>query len=462
MEQETSIYEEWLTTIVNTRLIFNTTEEFEDFIDNHSIHNNSIKKCFTSPQKMRAAFTDLQAFVSFLSQGSLNLSTFMTEYEKASSFFSNNLARRTHPKKTADEILRNHFMPHTINGHPRKKADIYRQIEEQNIDIAILIMMLMKALPGYESKNGDLTNFEEVYEDVIKLLDNFTSNGTIFESLPLIKNAREDDDKTRIVLYYYVYEILNNYKSFSSSSELYNISEKTKKYLAPLNIEGFWNEDGGKLKNTQFWQIVNTIRAGIYFAIYWEKDEENRLKGTKYELYILQDEDRLIFYLAHPKAIKHQIEGRKLTDEDSTWYGTNMLDTTPDELPLQTIMPSKKWPQKIHLTRCTDENVVSQYERWLDNCKIEQQFKQYDYYFEPNIYAITKDHLYIPTESDGVYYKIPKSAHECFGKIHIDDNVGLLRMNNKSYITFSDMMLYISTSDDELDKYGIERVGEIE
>ena len=149
MEQETSIYEEWLTTIVNTRLIFNTTEEFEDFIDNHSIHNNSIKKCFTSPQKMRAAFTDLQAFVSFLSQGSLNLSTFMTEYEKASSFFSNNLARRTHPKKTADEILRNHFMPHTINGHPRKKADIYRQIEEQNIDIAILIMMLMKALPGF-------------------------------------------------------------------------------------------------------------------------------------------------------------------------------------------------------------------------------------------------------------------------------------------------------------------------
>ena len=42
--EEQNKYEEWLTTIANTRLLFNTVEEMENYLDNHSIHSNGIKR----------------------------------------------------------------------------------------------------------------------------------------------------------------------------------------------------------------------------------------------------------------------------------------------------------------------------------------------------------------------------------------------------------------------------------
>lgn len=47
-------YEEWLTAIANTRLLFNTMAELEDWLDNHSLHNNGVKRSFKSVQRMRA------------------------------------------------------------------------------------------------------------------------------------------------------------------------------------------------------------------------------------------------------------------------------------------------------------------------------------------------------------------------------------------------------------------------
>ena len=60
MIKEEPKYEEWLTTIVNTRFLYNTMEEIEVKLDNHSIHSNGIKRSFNTPQKMRSAFRDLK------------------------------------------------------------------------------------------------------------------------------------------------------------------------------------------------------------------------------------------------------------------------------------------------------------------------------------------------------------------------------------------------------------------
>ena len=53
MQKDSNKYEEWLVTIANARLIYNTMDELEEMLDNHSIHNNGIKRSFPTQQKKR-------------------------------------------------------------------------------------------------------------------------------------------------------------------------------------------------------------------------------------------------------------------------------------------------------------------------------------------------------------------------------------------------------------------------
>lgn len=43
----------------------------------------------------------------------------------------------------------------------------------------------------------------------------------------------------------------------------------------------------------------------------------------------------------------------------------------------------------------------------------------------------------------------------------MDDDVGTMTMNGRTYLVFDELLLYINASRKELQKYGIERVGSI-
>ena len=91
MKEETAKYEEYLTIIANTRLIYNTMEELENMLDNYSIHNNGIKRCFPTLQKMRSAYRDLKVEVELMTDGIVNLDRLIMHYRKAWDFFHENL-----------------------------------------------------------------------------------------------------------------------------------------------------------------------------------------------------------------------------------------------------------------------------------------------------------------------------------------------------------------------------------
>lgn len=280
MIKDTANYEERLTTIANTRLIYNTMDELEEMLDNHSIHNNGIKRCFASQQKMRSAYRDLKVEVEYMTD----------------------------------------------------------------------------------------------------------------------------------------------------------------------------------------WQIEDTIDEGCYFMTRWQKDSDNRLTGIRYALFIVENTDGgLIYYMLHPNAIKRLMNRQVNEDADQVWYKTEWLDETPDELPLQRLMRSASWQQNIHLTRCTDEAVISRYDRWLTKeCEIVRPFQHLEYDLTPNLYAVTQTHLYIPSENEGEYYKIPRTAYEGFERLQIGNKVGTMLMDGKTYLAFDELMLYIGTGKKDLQKYGIQKVSSID
>ncbi|MCQ2238111.1 MAG: hypothetical protein MJZ73_02625 [Bacteroidaceae bacterium] len=463
MIKEYDKYEEWLITIANTRLIYNTMDELEDMLDNHSIHNNGIKRCFASSPKMRAAFRDLKVEVSLMTDENVTLDRFLERYKKTWTFYKTYLSRRADPEKTAMEILCFCCPPYNKDGYGKKKSAIYHRIEEEDISIPILVMLLMKVLPGYDSKDGDVINMPQHYETVMSLLEKYTNEGTMFSILPTITKARGEQHKSRIMLYHYICEILNTFESYSDTSSLYDTSNNVKETLVNIDIEGIWNECSGSLLYTSFWQIEKALNEGTYFVTYWHKNAENRLTGIKYTWFLSEAADgSMIVYVIHPEAIKHRMKGLAYGDSDNVWYKTEMPKENPSMLSLHRLMASNVWPLSISLTKVTDQTTIDIYSNWMNSCSQELLYSDCDYTFYPNLHAITEDYLYIPTEVDGEYFKIPKNCHEGFDKIQFGDNVGTMHMNNQLYLAFDEFLLYISTSRNSLKKYGIKKVNQID
>lgn len=464
MIKDTAKYEEWLTTIANTRLIYNTMDELENMLDNYSIHNNGIKRCFTSLQKMRSAYRDLKEEVELQTDGKVNLDRLLLHYQKAWLFFHDNLYRRANPEQVAMELLSYCYPPYIRRGIGAKRAAIYQQVIEQNINVPFLLLLLMKSIPGYDSKDGDADDMALQFERVMTLLHRFTGNDSEFSVLPIITRAREETNKSRLMLIFHVSQILDTYEAYADTCNIYDTACDIKASHVNLDIVGYWNECAGKLHYTDFWQIEDALNYGTYFMTHWHKDAGNRLTGIRYTLFILEDADGgLIYYILHPEAIKHRMKGIPYEDADQVWYRTDWLDEHPNELPLHRLMYSAVWQQDINLTRCTDASVVSQYDHWKDDvCEIVKPYQQLEYDFQPNLYAVTQSHLYISSENEGEFYKIPRDAYDGFERIQIDDNIGTMLMNGKTYLVFDELMLYIATTKTELQKYKIERVNCIE
>jgi len=457
-------YEEWLTVIANTRLVYNTMDELEDVLDNHSIHNNGIKRCFGTPQRMRAAFRDLKEEASLMTEGMVNLEKLLVHYKKAWIFFRDNLARRISPKEVALELLQYCYPPYLKAGISKKKAAIFEEVVRQNINVPLLVLMLLKIIPSYASKEGDVQDMADRYEQAMCLLEEFTKDGIFFNILPTITLARSEKCKSRLVLLYNVSKILDTYEAYVDSKGVYLTSSNTKLSSVDINLEGYWNECDGQLLFTDFWQFEEALNEGCYFLTHWHKDSENRLTGIRYTLFLSESVDgRLVAYILHPEAIKHRMKGLAYTDADNVWYVTDMpAEDAPDRLFFNRLIASNVWNLKLNLTRVTDAAVLEQYEAWLNKCELSKPFEYLEYEFFPNIYAITREYLYIPSGEEGEYFKVPRNAHEGFDQITLSDNVGTMKMNGRIYIAFDELLLYIGTTKNELKQYGIVRARCIE
>ena len=464
MIKEEQKYEEWLTTIVNTRFLYNTMDEIEAMLDNHSIHSNGIKRSFNTPQKMRSAFRDLKVEAYSLTDETLLLDKVLIKYRKSWDFYKTYLARRSNPHDLALELLQYVYYPDRRDSFSNRKKSIFNQVIDDGVSASFLSLMLLKVIPGYDSKDGDVIDFARQFESAMSLLETFTEGGTMFNVLPVITRARSESNKTRFMVYYHFSNILDTFESYNCSENIYDTSSALKQLQVELNIDGFWNECGGEAIYTEFWQIEPTINGSTYFATHWHKDSSNILTGIRYTLFLSEaDDGDVIAYIVHPELIKNRMKGKRYVDSDHAWYKFSIKeDSSPKQLPLRRAINSSVWPLNIDLTKVTDKNVIQYYESWMENCDIVKPFGDCEYEFYPNMYAITEDYIYIPAENDNEYYQVPKDAYEGLDKVQFGDNVGTMLMDNRLYLAFDEFMLYIATTKNELKKYGIKKVNRIE
>ena len=142
-------------------------------------------------------------------------------YQSTWQFYRQHLYRRTNPEQIAFELLSYCYSSDKRGSVRTKKQAIYEQVEDEEIHVPCLILLLMKALPGYDSKEGDVTEMPRQYERVMQLMERFVANNPTFNLTPPVIRAREEENKCRLMLLAHVSRILNVYESYDILINLY-------------------------------------------------------------------------------------------------------------------------------------------------------------------------------------------------------------------------------------------------
>lgn len=459
-------YSKWLTAIHNTRLVFNTTQELEKFLGEDSIHNNTILRIFPNQQRQRSAFRDLRVEVEEQTLGDVTLEKFLDEYQRTSDFYSKHLVRKDNQQDIAIALLRYTHHPYDSTGIKSRMLELFTQAFSSDINTDILALMLLDALPGFKSRKGDVMDIQADWTRVMNALQTIVADSPLFQELPCFTAARNEPNKTRMMLYYHTQLVLNTYDAYAKQEDYYDVSQNLQQNSKHLELEDFWNTTDGQLSGTEFWQLQAADSTSCYFATHWRKTADGRLLGNRYTIHLLEHPDGgITFYTLHPDAINRRVEGVAYEDSDHTWYHIDDIDTdTPSVLPLKRIIPSESWPSGYKLTRVTDESVIRQYEDWLDQCTIVMEYPTYE--FSLSLYAVTQEALFIANNFEGntkyKYFRIPRTAFTGCERVQLCDKVGILTIQGRQYFAFDDFLLYIPVTEESIEEYGITIVSTID
>ena len=456
-------YEEYLTTIVNTRFLYNTISDYESKLGLFSLHSNGVKRCLNSYNKIRSAFRDFQVETSLLTNNTIQLEEIILDYKLTWDFYSEFLSRRRNITNWCQDLLNFYYPPFKVNCISSVKLDLFSKVVSRNINVPLLLLFLLKVIPGYDSKEGDVDDINASFNKVLSLLTAFTYDTKRFNLLPSIRRAKQEINKTRLTLLYHTCNILDLYSAYEDSNELYRQSSYIKTMSVNLDIEGFWNQCGGSLNSTVFYQVENLLQDGAYSVTYWHKDATNILNGIRYTMFLSKyDITNLQAYIMHPQAIKAIINGKPYTEEDNVWYiFDNPQIERPTHISFSRLLYSNFWPANLSFTRVHDSKILNTYQRWLQKFEHKILYDNSDYVFTPCLYAITINSLYIHSADLKQFYKIPRTAYPGFEDIKLGDLVGLLTFQDKEYIYFDELLLCIQTTYEQLSKYKIEVVNTI-
>lgn len=454
-------YEEWLTTIASTRLLFNTMAELENWLDNHSLHNNGVKRSFKSVQRMRAAFRDLKEQVRLDTDEAEDLEMLLGEYHSAWRFYENHLSRRANPEELAFQLLQFCYAPAPPTNLNPRISQTFLQVQTERISTPFLIAFLLKAIPGYGSRDGDATDMPQKYEAVMQLLERVTSNTPTFTLLPALAKAKQEQNKTRLMLIYHTHEVLEIYNGLTHPQGIYDTVDYVKQQTMMLELDGFWNECEGRNEHTHFWQFVEAGNNTGHFMYHWEKLADGTMRHTRFLVrFLCGEQGKPVANIMHPLAFWQHIQGHPYSDAVNTYY---LVEKSKGKRPLKLNLlrefPCKEWPAKINLTRVTNEALNEQYANWIAHSKeITALYPSAEYLFHPSLFAVSINYIYILSVLDDFLYRIPRDAHDGFERIKMGDNVGVLLMDNKAYLAFDELDVYLLIEPETLEKYGITKV----
>lgn len=408
-----------------------------------------------------------------------SLTELLDEYKATSEFYSmEDLKRKTYlcTEESVLAIMESIYLNHSLPTADKKLAKFVGMIYDPDIDKllipglnpAILVLLMTNIIPGYNSRNGKVTDINADYKKVTELMKKFGNHAT------LVGNRLKDEIEKKIrkgeirlnrvgiivLLDYYISNIdfCNNKRH--ELSEIYSY----------YNIDGLWVDVADTPTPSIFYNINYN---GMTYNMEMSDISKIPIQYILFSVETLYNEynNTIEFITTNPRGRTKAVLRKQIDILDYSLHTIELLDKNG--------MPNYKNPKIIRLSPIylhnsyefqakelykATEAQVSEYEKAIESRRCQDKYEKYksEYDADTHILAITQNYIYVKAREPETVYRINKSKYDdrYISSVDIDSPAGIATIASESpYIGFEKIGLYIDVRDENsLSEKGVEKI----
>lgn len=411
-------YADWLNAVHRLRLLRNTTRELSE-VTKIQLHNNSFNK--------KSSFIARCIYSEFCREAqkrtNVDLDKLMCDYNAASRSFEKIAKPRKNPPEFYREVLRC-LLDEKFAAS--EAAAPYRAAAEDflDVDVAILILLVLKILPSFQSKGGDVD--PNTHLEHLNFLRDFFQplyeGCRIFKFAPYLTKMYQDaarhiqrrDLYTRLDLIHFTQEIITNLKNNYIPSQLLQANRHYAQYKIQPNFgQSIWTEYGRYGKKPVYWKFEPLGEDFIVIRREYDRTVK-RITEIRYELILLQEKEDILFRMLRQSEVESICKGLPIP-EHAYMQGTCKIDDLQQPKSIEWTFTTNcydNFPGKMIQTVDPIVDLAAK-EGWDIVCQTG------DYEYLPAERVVTSYHVYIEhssryRESGGreilSWYKIPREG----------------------------------------------------
>lgn len=449
-------YAERLNTMMRLRLLRNTTGELSAYT-NIELRNNSFSK--KAPFIAKCIYSEFSR--ETLQRTGRELDDLLSEYRTASQYYGKIANSRKAQPEFHCGVLRCLLDAEYANSD---EGRIFRKAAEaaKKTDITLLTLLVLKMLPSYESKSGEV-DINSFVEHLSRLRDYFRPlyiNSRVMQFAPYmtelyqkaVRGIRNGELFTRLELINFAQEIIANLANNCIPTQLHQANLYLNQYKIHPELENkYWVECDFHSPMPVYW----TFEAiGMdYLLIRRQYDSvQKHITETRYELFLYRNDMERTFMLMRQSAAENLCLGRPIPEE-AYMHGLYHIDNYNAPSVIRFDFTGNRYdnfPMSLTVADDAAERIAATVD---DAWKIECETGEWEYL--PTERVITSQYIYI--EHDSVmtddssqkvasWYRIPREG--LLNEVNINSTIVRIRHDNRFYIGFVSQNCFFDVSDD--------------
>lgn len=453
----TASYAERLNTVTRLRLIRNTTGELSA-LTGIELRNNSFSK--KAPFIAQCIYSEFSR-ETFKRIG-LELDDLLADYCAASRYYGKIAHTRKAQPEFHQAVLRCVLDAEFATS---EEGRMFRPAAEatKRTDVAMLTLLVLKMLPSYKSKSGEV-DINSFVEYLARLRDYFRplyNNSRVMRFAPFltemyqkaVRRIRNGELFTRLELIDFVREVIDNLRNNYNPERLLQANLYLNQYKIHPELEGrFWVERNFHSTMPVYW----TFEAiGLDYIVSRKQYDctRKRIVETRYELFLYCNGLERTFVLMRQSAAENMCLGRPIP-ENAYMCGLHHIDNFNNApIAIRFDFTSNRYDDfPIGLTiadEAADRIAAMVDDTWTAECET----GAWEYLSAERV--ITSQYIYVECDSitidDGnhkivSWYRIPRGG--LLSEVHIDSTIVRILHDDRLYVGFVSQNCFFDVSDD--------------
>lgn len=479
MEQDFN-YADQLKFITNTRLLFNSIADEAEYNGIGSFEKNRYTKC--TQDQLQTYYDRYCKMAEEISNDYLPLPEFIPVLQDCKEFYDLYIRRNTFFIKEKEKSLLMLFNLYCYPDKPREGIKdsvekIFLDLEKKDKWGIMVVFLLHLGVINLSNKQNDVESIIEDFNLLLDTLESYFIAGLFSENVRIsfYRNLIREGETymNRLWLIRAADDIMASTILWNDTSEMMDrhLSQRNKILLPDVesndDVRRIWMEKrNGSLVEGTFYEFILLGNNCYQLGEYKFDNKKWQLVYTYYTVQYFEMDDNVQGTVIHPKSIFHQMEHGGLDSEYIAyfyWLFDNYQKPTELELTFNSGSSSVFGPRALSLLK--DKKRIDMYTGMLEKYTKVNKFPETEYQFYLNLYAITRDNLFIADPDEECYYQIPADnprIKDVIDTIHFGNSIGLVEMNGKKYVDFDELgIVYNVTTKEDREKNNIRKVKDI-